>query len=884
MTTRIGTYGATQGYINELMAIQSRVQNEQSQVSTGLKSTTYAGIASDVADVLDLNNQLSTSQQFVQDNNVASTKLTAASDAISSMQTTIENFRNQMNTFMSGNTKDPASIATLQNMAFQSLQSMQGYLGTNIGGDYIFSGGRVTTNPVDFPATSLDQFQSLYNGTSTTYPVSRTTDLASFDLTAQNTGPLTFNPNAGTVTAATSEAFQNVPIGSTVTLGGLVPPTQVTVTGISNSGKTITVAQPSMVAETETAATLSFGGNVISSTSNTGGATCGNLTVTPTGTGTFTITPSTVGSLSALTTGKVFTLSGTTNNNGSYMVEANNGNSLTISNVNLGLAVPTTGDQSTTLTDGTTAVTDTQTNGGAGGYGSLTFGANDSGEITIAASTPNAFANGTIYAAGATITVTGSSPNGANDGQYTVLSNDGTTLAVARRPAMPVSTPAMSDAAATIDDTTSATTITTGLNNGVAGGYGTLTFTNSGGTLQASASGALTGVSPGDTITISGSVPNNANNGTYIVTALAGTTMTLASQSVTLGGSAAVTSAAGGGGGYGALTFGSNANGQMTLNATNANAFNGVYAAGSTITITGSVPNSVNDGTYIVAANSNNQLTLTTTPTSFTTGIQPTTTEQAATLTDTTNGTALTSTLTNAAAGGYGTLSIATNTAGQMTITAATANALSGFSAGDTIQLTNAGANNGKYYVESASGDTLTLATTPPSISASSWYKGDTLNIEQPINSSTNLGIGIYASDPAFEKAIRAMGMIAQGAANTPGGLAANQDRIAAASYLLSASITNPGIGTPPSPLSGTEEVSNLTSLGSMVGFNLANINNQVNSETQLQGFIQTRLGTIENEDPTTAITNLLADNQSLQASYQSLSQIFNLSILNYLK
>jgi len=1055
MTTRIGTYGATQGYVAELMAIQTRLQTEQSQVSTGLKSTTYSGIAADAADVLNLNSQLTMSQQFVTDNSIASTKLTAASDAVSSIQTTIQNFNNQLNSFIGGDTKNAASIATLQNMAFQSLQSMQNYLGANIGGDYIFSGGRVSTDPVQLPATSLSQFQTIYNGSSTTYPTSRATDLASFNIGASATGPLTINAD-GTITAANAKAFLNVPVGSTMTLGGLVPPTQLTVTGISNGGSTISVGKQQMMAETEKAASVSYGGTTIDATGSDGTAATGtgNLSIASVNGG-YTITPATVGSLAGLTPGTSFTLGGTSSNDGTYVVAANNGVSVTVSDANYNMATATSGDITSTLTDGKTAMA-------ASSYGSLSFGSNAQGQITIAASTPDAFVSGTVYPAGSTLNVVGSSPNGANDGQYTVLSNDGTTMAVERKPPVPATSssgivPTSSENGATLTDNTTggnvnyganltigtnsagqvtlsganslagqvsagdtltlsgatsvagqaaadngtyrvvgvdpvthvvtlanSTTVTppiantaatingtdygpltlsssNGASNGnlmvtspnlpgalvqgqtitlaglggaasadngsfvvssVAGNtltlaaapivpaattlningssFGNLTFSSSNGNLTVAAAKALSPtLAVGQTITIAGSTPTiggqagaaGVNDGTFVVTNLPlnGTSMTLASASVKLTDSAGTQTT---GLGYGGVIFGSNAAGQMTVTSATAAGFSASYAvappAVTTIKISGTVPNGTNDGTYVVTGNDGTTLTLATTPTSITAGIQPTTSDVGATLTSSTDATVGTIKFNTGAAAnaGYGTLNIGTNAAGQMTVSASTPGSLSSFIPGDSITIAHnpASANDGTYTVQEINGDTLTLASSPPTVTANSWYKGDTLSISQPTSATGNVGVAVYASDPAFEKAMRAMAIIAQGAPNTPGGLAANQDRIKAASYLLGASLNNPGLGTPPPPLSGSEEVSNIASLSSQIGFNLANIDNQTNAETQIQGFIQTRLGNIENEDPTTAITNLEADNNSLQASYQSLAQLFSLSLLNYIK
>jgi len=892
MTTRIGTYGATQGYINQLMAIQARMQTEQSQVSTKLISTDYSGIAKDAASVLNLSNQMSAAQQFISDNDVATTKLNAAQSAIDSISTTIHNFNNSLNTFIQGNTKDPASIALLQKSAFQGLMDMQGYLGTNIGGDYVFSGGRISTNPVDFGATSLDAFQKLYDGSASTYPLTRAADLADINLDSGATGPLTFNQTAGTVTAANAGAFSKVPVGATITLGGVSPPAKVTVSGVNASGTIITVASPSMTAETAANANVSYGATNLNNTSlGTLGFQIG------TGTGINYITPSQSGSLSALKAGSVFTVSGTQYNDGTYTVVSNNGSTLAVTNNKLNLVTPTSGDTAATLTDGTSATTNS-TGGAGAGYGSLSFGADSNGQLTLTASTPNAFNGGAVYPTGTTLTVTGSSPNGANDGQYTVLSNDGTTVTMTRKPPMPATVAPMVD----IYPQLSAPGVqikSTSASAGLGSGFGNLTFSSASGALTVSsdATNGLSGITNGGTLTIAGSRPLNTagagvNDGTFVVTSLnaANTKMTLAYTSVSLTDTttaATITSAAGGGGagGYGNLVVGANASGQMTLTAATAATFNTVNV-GDTYTVTGTIPNGANDGTFIVAGKTGTVLTLATTPSSFQTGIAPTVNETAASLSDLTTAAPAITNTTGGGGSGYGALTIATNSAGHMTITTSTANALGGVSSGDTVKVTGASnaANNGTYYVLSKTGSTLELSSSPPTVTATSWYKGDTLNIEQRVDVNRSVDVGIYASDPAFEKAIRAMAMIAQGAPNTAGGLAANQNRIQAASYLLKAAIDNPGVGTPPSPLTGVEDSSNISSLGSSIGYTAATIKTKTDNETSLVGFIQTRIANMTTKDPTEAITQLLSDSNSMQASYQSLAKIFDLSLLNYIK
>lgn len=588
--SRIGSYGSSQMYLSRLMAIQNRITQEQIQVATEKKSVNYAGIAADSNRLINMENEKNRAQSYIDSNAMASTRLTAASVSMDAIEATMKNFKKQLDTFAQQGVSDEQSVEQLQKFAYQAMVDMRSYLGANVDGQYIFSGGRVSDQPVTLPANSLDQFQQRFDGDVVTYPTTRAASLTDIHLTAENTGALSFNTATGTIAAAT-DAFDTLQPGARLTLGGVVPETTFTVQGVDPATNQIKVSR--MTSESAPEAVITY--------KNANGETVpmspASLTFSPQGD---TITASTVGSLSDLTVGQVFHVTGSNGNNGSYEVLSNNGTDITVRSTKLDFVQPTTTENTATI-------------GGvpAGTYGSLSFSANSSGQLVISA------ANG-------------------------------------------------------------------------------------------------------------GSLPAPA------------------------------------------------------------------FAAGTTFTVAGATA-SGNNGTYTVVANS--------------------------------GGTSLT--------------------------------------------------------VTRVTGGTYTMPTTAEAtLSADSWYEGDTIQIQQRIDTNRIIDLGVYASDPAFEKAFRAMGLIAQGAYGTAGGLENNLERVNQARFLMTDAINRDSSGLGPF---GQEQAGDIEQLQTQVGVSASIIATKNDLHKKYAGFLDTRVSTMENVDMTEAITRLMDDQTALQASYQALASVRGLSLLNYL-
>ena len=703
--TRIGTYGSSQQYLQQIMNLQQRTNQEELQVSSGKISQSYSGIAQSADTVLNFQVSESLSQQYQTDNSITNTKLQAATSAVSGVQSTITNFQAELQNFQQNGATDPQSIKQIQTFAFQGLQDMQAYLGANINGDYLFSGGKTSTPPVQLAASTLDQFQQLYNGSTISYPTTGGANLLNANITPKQTTSLTFTPSSGIITAAQAGALNAVTAGSNISVNG---------SNANNGNYTVrsqaaTNVSGAALAETTPTAgagapTFTFG-----STPNTiAGTSTGTLNFAFAPSGQMTITPTNANSLSALTPGTTFTISGSTNNawDGSFKVDSNTNGVVTIENNEVPANEEDIASSAISITDTTNGNTPSLT------PGNLHFGVSSSATTGLTT---------------VTLTAAGNDFTGMSVGDYVQFGN-------------------------------------TSYHNGTyqvsAVTKNSISFTMNPQAIRVSQFLPQTGRTD---VSLTGNNPS-------------GTAANFTEKQ------------------YGSLTFSPTGSGGETITSSTPNAFyddNGTITPQSGQLLTVKSTSGVNDGTYTVVSNDGNNIV------------------------------------------------IASN-------------------------LLKPESN-----------------TTTANITSNSFYKGDNMQQQQIISQSHAINVGTTAADPAFEKAIRAMSIIAQGAYGTAGGLDQNMGRISNALYLLSDSLQSPAAGTPPY---GPEASSDINSVTEGLGYTQKIISQADSTQAQISGYLQTQIATETNSDPTTAVTTLLNDSNSLQASYQALSQIRNLSLMNYLK
>ncbi len=175
---------------------------------------------------------------------------------------------------------------------------------------------------------------------------------------------------------------------------------------------------------------------------------------------------------------------------------------------------------------------------------------------------------------------------------------------------------------------------------------------------------------------------------------------------------------------------------------------------------------------------------------------------------------------------------------------------------------------------------TVTAAEGAGTIASTSYFKGDMLTRTHRVDDNRQFTLDLNGADPAFEKAIRAMMIIAQGEFGTDGGLDQNSSRVADAMYLLDSALDNTAEGTPPY---GTEQTSNLEQVAINLGFQRVLINQTNTLHTDFIGFLESSIADMENTDLTETLTKMLDDQRALEASFQVFARIRQLSLTNFI-
>ncbi|MCW9045823.1 MAG: hypothetical protein OQK35_05770, partial [Alphaproteobacteria bacterium] len=239
---RIADLASNQTVVNLLQATQSRLYDAQYQVSTEKRSPDYAGISRESQRLLNLENTNERILRYSRNNDVMNMRLEVQHETNNAIEKVIGDFREQLDNFIQGDVTNEAAVDEIQDFAYKSLVNIEAFLDTRIDGQYLYAGSRTDTMPVDFPWTSQADFQTMYDGSTTTYPTTRTAHLEQ-RLTNADIGAVSFNA-AGTISAdaAVGTEFANIGIGTKFTIAGANnSANDQTYTVTANTGSVLTV-------------------------------------------------------------------------------------------------------------------------------------------------------------------------------------------------------------------------------------------------------------------------------------------------------------------------------------------------------------------------------------------------------------------------------------------------------------------------------------------------------------------------------------------------------------------------------------------------------------------------------------------------------------------
>lgn len=168
------------------------------------------------------------------------------------------------------------------------------------------------------------------------------------------------------------------------------------------------------------------------------------------------------------------------------------------------------------------------------------------------------------------------------------------------------------------------------------------------------------------------------------------------------------------------------------------------------------------------------------------------------------------------------------------------------------------------------------------SIDSESYYVGGSATETYRISDNQSITLDISANDSVFDKLFRAFGMIAQGnlIKTDENGIITNAEEVdslvnEAMNYLQSA-IDNNGKAT-----NGKNET--LSLVIAKISANYVTLDNVQKTLEAVQGNLEDSVDSVKNVDKTEATVKLLEAQNSLEASYQVLSNVLNLSLLNYM-
>jgi hypothetical protein len=919
--SRVPTYTTRQILVDRMAEVQTRLNKAQLQVTTEKKSQLYSGISEDSFRLVSSENTASRTQRFLDNNAILSTRYQSITNSLNYSETSLRDLRETLTSFNQRDTKDWTQEDTndfnqLQNAAFAALKDLEYYLNVDVDGHYLFGGGKSDSPPFELGFNSLKSFQSVYNGVDVTFPETRAAILSDFSAkpvgaamagytsfasgsALETVSPadnryIEYDSAAETLTAGTTGAFANFRVGDRIAIEDPKFPENsgyMTITAIDGTGTTITVdgdltTTTSAVGGTEstTATVKRLAPATISAAQYDSGGP--NIALNAAGPpAVYDVTDAAGVSLpfAGLQAGDTVTIGDGAGNRGTYTV-----------------ATWTDGDTIQLQHDVTT--TDVLANwdgmvgpdltitpaSAAEDFGTLTFSAlanSDNQQVVgkITSATKGYFSG---FEVGMTLTVDGTGTNVYGEPQsvsqdgtaYTIIgiSADGSTIEVeppfeaAGDSALFGPIPYGTDA---FNITLTASRAHGGVDRSATLYGGQITAGGSADILQTAVDLGPSGtgdLAAGDKLTLidgngqvfrhltlaadpSGAGPYDLQllnpDGTSFdnTTFTAPSNYTLVKETTETPPFVTGTLTASN---FGTLSLNSTAG---TIAAGKNNAFAGL-SRGMTILLDDNQnpPATDLDGIYTITDISDDRRTITVEP-------------------PPPDGT------------------ITSTTGAVMRI---------GIPEGTRIQVDNSTSNDGYYTVtwpdtlspadraaaiagekiftrESMASETVASGTT---LAASSYYKGDNLTLTHRADEHRSVTLDVNAADPAIEKAIRALGILAQAVPTRADGTPDPnelQRRLDTAAALLGDAIEHPS--------NSTEASSDLKVLQQKIGYDYYAITQASKQQEDYLGFLDTRVTNMENVDMFDAVTRMQDELRALEVSFQTFSLISQLSLSNYI-
>ena len=264
--TRVPTTATYNLYMSQMRKQKTAMSDVSYQASTGNRYASYDKYGLSTYRLLSLQNEQAVTTKYLETNSITQVMLETQQSSMDGIRSALTTIRSQVREFYSNDltsmSKHPTedqmiSLRNVQDAAFEAMSLIAYYLNTEIDGNYIFGGGKTTVPPVDFSYTTLEEFQSVYDGDILTYPTSYSASLSKMSSSAETLEGITIEQEFQTIEPKTTVysgsdtntmTFSYVSKSLTANAGtftGLAVGDQVVVSGTNDNNQTLTIASVS---------------------------------------------------------------------------------------------------------------------------------------------------------------------------------------------------------------------------------------------------------------------------------------------------------------------------------------------------------------------------------------------------------------------------------------------------------------------------------------------------------------------------------------------------------------------------------------------------------------------------------------------------------------
>ena len=202
---RVPTYANYMNLLSQTMSTKALMDIYSYQATTGIKYSNYGGYGMSASNIVNMEASLSVVQSFSYNNVILNTTIESMSTVMQNVEDAVSSFKSQLNNALSAlsdlkngepvSSDVSSSVTDLQMVAYSGMSLLSDALNTSVAGKYIFGAGS-SSAPTKFEFTTLDEFQSYYDGVNIKYPSTANANLSSRVVKAADGGDLTISHDA----------------------------------------------------------------------------------------------------------------------------------------------------------------------------------------------------------------------------------------------------------------------------------------------------------------------------------------------------------------------------------------------------------------------------------------------------------------------------------------------------------------------------------------------------------------------------------------------------------------------------------------------------------------------------------------------------------------